>query len=312
MTIERLFFKPFDLAHYIMFNEYPVEYIKTIDVPGTFVEKISTRVHLKNGISGEMDSAFILNPDGEILKEKVAACLEHQTTPVQSYKLDKFGDFDIQLVSDKNLPTFLMVASHLNDTGSKRELIRSPSDITKLYFLNLGEENICKRLNTVSKIVENNRHLTTEDALNLGIILLYAPRKYACEITDKVVNLYIKITKDLDSKMEHCLYSVIYTMIDAYIDDEEEYRRLVNMINKSTSQDTQEAFAATKEYFINSLQWTKEDLEIAKGDLEIAKGDLEIAKGDLETANEKIRKQEKEKEELKKEIDRLKNELNGK
>lgn len=162
-----------------------------------------------------MDSAFILNPDGEILKEKVAACLEHQTTPVQSYKLDKFGDFDIQLVSDKNLPTLLMVASHLNDTGSKRELIRSPSDITKLYFLNLGEENICKRLNTVSKIIENNQHLTTEDALNLGIILLYAPRKYACEITDKVVNLYIKITKDLDSKMEHCLYSVIYTMIDA-------------------------------------------------------------------------------------------------
>ena len=94
-------------------------------------------------------------------------------------------------------------------------------------------------------------------------------------------------------------------MIDAYIDDEKEYRRLVNMINKSTSQDTQEAFAATKEYFINSLQWTKEDLETANE--KIRKQEKE--KEELKKENEK---QEKEKEELKKEIDRLKNELNGK
>ena len=153
MIREKLFSKPFDLAHYIMFNEYPVEYIKTIDVPGTFVKKISTCVHLKNGNCGEMDSAFILNPDGEILKKKLRLVWSIKTQ-VQSYKLDKFDDIDIQLVSAKNLPTLLMVVSHLNDTESKSELIRSPSDITKLYFLNIGEENIFKRLNTVSKIIE--------------------------------------------------------------------------------------------------------------------------------------------------------------
>lgn len=294
MERNKIHSKHFDLGHTIMFNEFPVEYTKTIGIPGKFVEKINKRVHLKDGTGGEMDSAFILDPDGEILHERVASCLEHQSTPVGPLKLNKFGDYDIQLVSDENLPTLLIVASHLNPEESKNMLIRSPSDITQLYFLDLGEENICKRLNTVSKIIENNQYLSTENALNLGVILLYAPRKHAHKITEKVTNLYVKIVKDLEFKMEYCLYSVITILIDAYFDDENEYRRMINMVEKDTSNETKEAFAETKKSLMDSIQWTKEDLAIA---------------------NEKIDKLEAENSripELEAEIERLTAKLNGK
>ena len=87
MARKKIFSKPFDKVHTILYNEFPAEYIKTIGVPGVFVKKINRRVNLKNGAGGEMDSAFILDPDYKILHERVAGCLEHQSGPVKSIKL---------------------------------------------------------------------------------------------------------------------------------------------------------------------------------------------------------------------------------
>ena len=257
---KRQHYKQFDAAHTFMFNEYPAEYTKTIGVPGHFVKLSNRKVLLNNGIEGMMDSAFVLDPDGEILTERVAACLEHQSTPVDEEKLEKMGDYDIQLVSDENLPTLIIVASHLSSRKSKIILRRSPSDVTILYFLDLGEKDNRRRLTRLSKLIENNQHLTIEDALNLGVILLYAPRERACEITEKVVNLYLDIHDDLDHEMEKCLYSVFSVLIDAFFDDETEYKRLINMVNGITSKEAKDEFDATAKSFMEDLQWAEEKL----------------------------------------------------
>ena len=280
-----------------MFNEYPLIYTKTIGVPGEFVKKINRRVHLKDGTGGEMDSAYIAKPDNKILFEVVAVGLEHQSKPVGPFKLTKFGDYDIQMVSDENLPTLLAVASHLNPEKSENELIRSPSDITKLYFLDLSKENICQRLNRVKEIINNNKKLTVEDALNLGVILLYAPREHAYEITETIVNFYLKVVDDLDLKMEKCLYSVITILTDAYIDDEKEYRKLTNMIDNKTSQEVKTLFEAHKAT-LDSLKWKEEDL--AEASQNLVEKEEELAE-----ANDTITR-------LKKENQMLKEQLNAK
>ncbi len=257
---KRQHYKQFDAARTFMFNEYPAEYTKTIGVPGHFVKLSNRKVLLNNGIEGMMDSAFVLDPDGEILTERVAACLEHESTPVDEEKLEKMGDYDIQLVSDENLPTLIIVASHLSSRKSKIILRRSPSDVTILYFLDLGEKDNRRRLTRLSKLIENNQHLTIEDALNLGVILLYAPRERACEITEKVVNLYLDIHDDLDHEMEKCLYSVFSVLIDAFFDDETEYKRLINRVNGITSKEAKDEFDATAKSFMEDLQWAEEKL----------------------------------------------------
>ena len=145
-----------------------------------------------------MDSAYLNNPDYKVLFDRVATDLEHQSIPIGDEKLNKIGDYDTQLVVDEHLPTLIVIASHLNKRESKDILIKSPSDIVKPYFLDFGEENIQKRLSKVSEIINNNHYISTANALNLGIIVLYAPRACACEITETVVNLYQKIVKDLD------------------------------------------------------------------------------------------------------------------
>ena len=280
MKRKKKFKKPFDLAHSIMYNDYPLIYTKNIGVPGEFVKKINRRVHLKDGTGGEMDSAYIAKPDNKILFEPFAVGLEHQSKPVGPFKLTKFGDYDIQMVSDENLPTLLAVASHLNPKKSENELIRSPSDITQLYFLNLGKENICQKLNRVKKIINNNKKLTDEDALDLGIILLYAPREHAYEITETVVDLYLKIVHDLDLKMEKCLYSVITILTDAFFDDEKEYRRLTNMIDNKTSQEVKTLFEAHKAT-LDSLKWKEEDLAEANDTITRLKKENQMLKAQL-------------------------------
>lgn len=280
MVREKKFAKHFDLCHSIMFNEYPDIYTNIIGVPGEFVKKINRRVHLKDGTGGKMDSAYIANPDNKILFEKVAVDLEHQSKAVSEIKLNKFGDYDIQLVSDENLPTLLAVASHLNPEKSKNILIRSPSDITELYFLDLSEENICQRLNNVKKIIDNNKKLSVEDALNLGVILLYAPRKHAYEITEIIANLYLKIVHTLDLKMENCLYSVITVLIDAYIDDEKEYRRLTNMIENNTSPEVEPLFE-TKKALLENLKWQEEDLAEANNTIKRLEKENKMLKAQL-------------------------------
>ena len=197
-----------------------------------------------------------------------------------------------------------MVASHLDRDESMQELVRSPSDITRIYFLNLGKENICERLSSVKEILHNNKHFTTEDALNLGIIALYAPRDHACEITEEVVNIYLEIVDDLDLDLESCLYSAITIMIDAFFDDENDYRRLKDMMDNKTSGESKHISEAHKST-IESLSYALEDLDETKSELDETNSKLDKTNSDLDMANDKIR-------DLEAEVKRLTEELNSK
>ena len=59
--------------------------------------------------------------------------------------------------------------------------------------------------------------MSTENALNLGVIALYAPRNRVHEIMNAVVNLYLKIVNDIDFKMEFTLYSVITILVEHFL-----------------------------------------------------------------------------------------------
>ena len=317
MARKRKFHKQYDLAHSIMYGEFPDLYTRTIGVPGKFVKKINRKVHLKDGTIGEMDSAYIADPDGVILKERVAVGLEHLSGLIRESKLKKLGHYDTQLVVDEHLPTFLVIASRLKPSEAK-SLIRSPSDITIPYFLDLGEENITQRLKRVSRIINNNKKLSSEDALNLGVIVLYAPPNRDCEITETVVKLYLKIVKDLDFKMEYVLYSVISLMIDVYFDDEKEYVRLSDMMDNGTSSDSIERLAS-QDFLIESLNDAIENLQIAseqldrtRGELDDAHGELDRTRGELDDAHGELDRAHDRIFTLEQEVLFLKNQLAGK
>ena len=220
-----------------MYNEYPKEFHEELNIPGIFKRKSNVKVRLKDGRMLEMDASYVVDPDFKVLFEPAVVDLEHQSTPVDMPKIKIIGDYNIQQIADERLPPLNVIASHLNEEKSIREFERTPTSTTKLMFLNLGRQDNKKRLNTVSNIIKNHEeHLTIGNALNLGIIVLFAPRDSACEITRQIVELYNKI-KNKPKKLEYTLYSVICTMIDAYFDDDEEFKELIDMINNETGED---------------------------------------------------------------------------
>lgn len=237
MARKRKLNNPYDFAFGVMYNEYPKEFHEELNIPGIFKRKSNVKVRLKDGRRLEMDASYVVDPDFKVLFEPAVVDLEHQSTPVDMPKIKIIGDYNIQQIADERLPPLNVIASHLNEEKSIREFERTPTSTTKLMFLNLGRQDNKKRLNTVSNIIKNHEeHLTIGNALNLGIIVLFAPRDSACEITRQIVELYNKI-KNKPKKLEYTLYSVICTMIDAYFDDDEEFKELIDMINNETGED---------------------------------------------------------------------------
>ena len=58
--------------------------------------------------------------------------------------------------------------------------------------MDLGEEDNKTRLSIANAILKKQGNFCNEDALNLGVIDLFAPRGIACEATEEVVGIYAR------------------------------------------------------------------------------------------------------------------------
>ena len=234
MARQKRLHNPFDFAFGMLYNEYPKELHENLCIPGKFRRKSNVKARFQNGKRLEMDASYVVDPDFEILFEPAVVDLEHQSKPVDISKIQTIGEYNIQQIADERLPTLNIIASHLNEELSVKQFKRTPTTIVQLQFLNLGKKEIEKRLNILENIINDRKQITTKDAINLGIIVLFAPREDACEITRKALTLYLEF-ENRSSRLEYTLYSVFSAMIDAYFDNEHEYEELMVLINKETN-----------------------------------------------------------------------------
>ena len=180
------------------------------------------------------------------------------------------------------------IATHLDPSKSKKILKRSPTDIIELYFLDLGEKKITKKLSRVSDKINNNKTVSRDDKIDLGTIVLYAPRHKAREMTREVVNLYRKISHTMDFNLEYTLHMVITIMIDAYFDEKNEYEELINMLDNATSTESRNKSESELD-MLQRLEWREEDLKEVNGKLN--KANAEITR--LKAENKKLKKRGK-------------------
>ncbi len=315
---ERKVDKPFNFGYTIMNNEYPKELHNCLKVPGIFRKKVNNKVYLKDGIMGEMDSSYIVDPDYKQIFEPMVANGEHQSTPVDENKIRMISKYGIQQIHDENMPQFSFVASHIPKEKHVQSHCRSLSDIVRPYFLDLGEEDNKKRLSMVKNILKEQGTFSNEDALNLGIIALFAPRNIACEVTEEVVEIYAEISGQLSAKMEFTLYSVLRAMVDAYFDDEEDFNRVMTIMNENTTEGTVEKIESL-DFFKNKVKEV-EEINIRANDriskLEAVNHNANDRISKLEAvnhnANDRISQLEEANSTLQEEIFRLKKQLASK
>lgn len=308
MIRKRKISKPFDFGYTIMDNEYPKILYSRLNVPGIFRKKINKKVYFKDGHMGEMDSSYIADPDFVELFEAVAVNGEHQSTPVDDEKIEMISYYGIQQIHDTNLPQYSFVASHLPQEKHVQQFKRSRTDIIQPHYLDLGEEDNKKRLNNVKNIIKKQEKITDEDALELGIITVFAPRDKGKEITEEVIELYNEIIDQLSPKMEFTLYSVLFAMTDAYFDDEHKFEDVIKMLKEKTTSETIEKFETltTFKNKVLELEKTNNTLEKTNNTLEKTNNTLKNRNTTLEreknSATTRISELEAEIADLKKQL----------
>ena len=66
--------------------------------------------------------------------------------------------------------------------------------------------------------------------------------------------------------MEYILYSIITIMIDAYFDDENKYKELINMMDNNTSKEIKQKFES-EEFIYEDVKFMEENMNNMRKDL---------------------------------------------
>jgi len=253
-----------------------------------------------------MDASYVAKPDFKVLFERAVVNLEHQSTPVTKEKIKTIGNYNLQQIAEERLPPLSVIASHLPKEKSYQSYVRTPSYETKLHFLDLGEDNIMERLNRVRNKIYNYKELSVAETLELGVIVLFAPRDKGNKITREVVGLYRKISDYIYGKLELVLYGILYVMIDAFFNDEEEYEEMMKMLKEKTTIEAQDEFENQK-LTEARLNYTSEQLELTHARLNYANEQIEALTDENNNITTKYNEAQERIAELEKELKILKN-----
>ena len=239
MKRQRTIYHPFNYSFTLMFDELTEDFLEAINAPGKFIRKANTHVKLPGGKTGEMDAPYIADPDGESIFETTAVIFEHQRDIVDPDKIFMMSNYVLQVIADLRIPCIVLIGSHIEASKHMQEIKRTSSLIIRLQFLDLGERNNWERLNTIRNKIRFNKKLPAKDALNLGIVILFAPEECAKERTREAMHYFQELEFET-TKLEFVLYSVFYCMIDAYFDDVDEYEEMMEMLDGKVGQKTKE------------------------------------------------------------------------
>ena len=104
----------------------------------------------------------------------------------------------------------------------------------------MDEEKIEEILDSIKIKYDPNKVLSINQGMELISVILFPPDNRKKEILMEAIDCYCN-SKITNPQLRFVLYTVFYCMIDAYIDDEDEFERLINMINpKATPEERNE------------------------------------------------------------------------
>ena len=156
------------------------------------------------------------------------------------FKSIRIGDYVDSIHLRTGLPVYPVVVSKYPITISKCQNIGGRLYANLLENC-MDEEKIEEILNNIKDKHIANEVLSISQGMELVTVVLFPPDDRKTEILLEAIDYYC------NSEIEHprlrfVLYTVFYSMIDAYVDDEDEFKRLINMINdKATPEERQES-----------------------------------------------------------------------
>ena len=232
MARKRKVKNPYNTTHTVIYDNFPEEYTNQLGMPGLFHQAITRKVETKK-VELETDGTYVALPDNKELKEKTIKIMEHSTKPMSKPKKRKMGDYvKYTYINANGVAADVTFLSRYKLRPEDRYIYIERNILIKVDEVDVSPEKIRKKLNSVKNKLKIENKLTPETGVNLGIAILYPPINQEVEILKEAIDLYVNAEND-NVKLRKTLYTAFYCMIDAYIDDEDEFERLVKMISKN-------------------------------------------------------------------------------
>ena len=269
---------PMDSSVRLINTAFPKEQHEVLGIPGKFVGGVNTSVETMWGDKLKADIASLVLPDEKVKLISIVNS-EHQNEFPDDDKLKIIFKYDIGFVYEHGIQCISVIFGNFGSMEDG-EIVREIYGVKKsLFVININDEKIQEKLNTITDKVNTNQVVSVEDAINLGHSVIFSSKKVAKDNIKTAVALF-KNAKFKDVRLKNVTLRVISNMVrHRFRDDENEVRRLLKMLYEDLKYEelkNDSMFSG----LINYLEEFEEFLEVKKG--ELAERDAEISEMEAE------------------------------
>ena len=223
---------PMDTSMKLITHNLGKENHESLNFPGIYIEPLSTEVETAIKTNLRMDELSLIAADGITTTMSNVLGNEYQAE-LPTPKKEEITLFYRTGATYRYGYTVLI--NYVGNFGSKKEteeIIEVGEHKFNALLTNINDDEVEKRLNSVSNKIDNREKLPTQEALNLSYASIYPSEYIAKSTIKKVVEKFTEAKID-NSKVKSIIFHTIKNMVKhRFRDDEKQARRLLKMMTK--------------------------------------------------------------------------------
>ena len=268
-----------DVTNIYFSNVIPKILHRYFGLPGKFVRNYTTRIVKRDGSEGEMDWLLLVEPDGHRLFEKILINVEFQSSRVTKEKIKIISEYKDYSKTYYGLPVLTVIIITDGFESSELEYSRVDTEVLKPIYIYITLDEIMERLNNLEEKILNHEQLSEDDGLDMVYLPMFAPKKDAKWITEKILHLFNSDSSLRSPFRGHVGYG-ISLMIKKYFRSTRKAEELLKMLEEKVNDSKLRIVAEFEEDYARQVYERKlaENKEaIAKLDSKLSKLDSALA-----------------------------------
>ena len=190
-----------------------VYFHETLELPGKIEQPIRTEVVTKNNEFRRMDLANIVLPAGQT-KSRCAQDYEFQSKFPDNIKQNRIHDYVTTTTSLTKLPCMPLLIGNFGKRFKKHDEVCLKAKEFKFnaFIRNINDDEVKKKLNTITNKVNNNKVFQTGDAYDIAFTAIFASDEIAENVIKKAVEVFCNVEIN-DLKVKINVRQAIINMI---------------------------------------------------------------------------------------------------
>jgi len=232
---------PFDSLFRETAMQYPKINHEELGLPGVYHKTEDPMIFVPDDGVLEMDYLESVLPDDERIFRQSAINSEHETGHITNAKKDKIFEYWLNgIIKLKKLVYPYVITNH----DYKQDFIDYcvegiPMRINLIIY---DDKKIEELLNTLKKKDYTKEEFTGRDHVRFNHCLIFAKKPYACEVVEKLAELFATI-ENVTLDIRRALFKSLCRMIKYHLKDDDKKRELITMMIKSMPYKTYEGLS---------------------------------------------------------------------